>query len=160
MEKIPLLCALLLLFTLPAPAQSNPLAGSWRLIAADKILPDGRQVRDYGDAPGGVAVFTTGDQYVLEIFRGDRVKFASNDRNNGTPEEYKAAALSISCHYGSYAVDQTTGTITFRIEHASYPNWDQTTRVSPFTLKGDTLTWRVQARPDGSIPVSVFTRIR
>jgi hypothetical protein len=37
---------------------------------------------------------------------------------------------------------------------------DQTSQMRPFTLKGDTLSWRVAARPDGSIPVSVFRRIQ
>ena len=150
----------ILIFSIPALAQSNPLVGTWRLVAADKILPDGRQVADYGAAPGGICVFTADNQYVLEIFKGERMKFVSGDRAKGTPEEYKDAVLSTSCHFGSYVLDIANSTITFRVEHASYPNWDQTSRVSTFRLVGDTLSWRVPARPDGSVPVSVFTRIR
>jgi len=145
---------------MPAFAQSNLLAGSWRLTAADKILPDGRQVADYGSDPRGIVIFTGDGHYVLEIFRSEHLKFASADRAKGTPEEYKDAVLSASCHFGTYSVDTAKGTITFHTERASYPNWDETTRVSAFKLEGDKLTWRVPPRPDGTIPVSIFSRIR
>jgi hypothetical protein len=143
----------------PPHSISQSIAGSWRLIAADKILPDGSRVADYGAAPRGIAILTDDGHYVVEIFRSDRPKFASGDRAKGTPEEYKAAILGASCHFGTYMVDEAKGAITFHTERASYPNWDETTRVSSFTLEGDTLTWRVSPRPDGSIPVSVFTRM-
>jgi hypothetical protein len=96
---------------------------------------------------------------VVEIFRSDRPKFAANDRAKGTPEEYKAAVLGASCHFGTYMVDEEKATVTFHTERSSYPNFDQTTRTSSFQLEGDTLTWRVNPRPDGSIPISVFQRM-
>jgi len=144
---------------MPVFSQSRSLVGSWHLIAADKILPDGSQVADYGTAPRGIAIFTADGHYVIEIFRSDRLKFASGDRVKGTPEEYKDAVLSTSCHFGTYTVDTAKSTITFHINGASYPNWDKTTRVSSFILEGDKLTWRVPPRSDGSIPVSIFNRM-
>ena len=74
--------------TMPVFSQSTLLVGSWRLTAADKILPDGSQVADYGTAPRGIAIFTADGHYVVEIFRSDRLKFALGDRAIGTPEEY------------------------------------------------------------------------
>jgi len=145
--------------TIPVFSQSKLIAGSWRLTAADKILPDGSQVADFGTAPHGIAIFTADGHYVIEIFRSDRIKFASGDRSKGTPEEYKDAIMSTSCHFGTYTVDAAKGTITFHIDRASYPNWDETTRVSTFKLEGDKLTWRTPPRPDGSVPVSIFNRL-
>jgi hypothetical protein len=151
---------LALAFTaMPAFSQSNLLLGSWHLTAADKILPGGSQVADYGKAPRGFVIFTADGHYVLEIFRSEHLKFASGDRAKGTPEEYKDAVLSASCHFGTYTVDAAKGTITFHIERSSYPNWDETTRVSSFKLEGDKLTWLSSPRPDGSIPVSIFSRM-
>jgi Lipocalin-like domain len=143
----------------PPHSITQSLVGSWRLIAADKILPDGTRTADYGTDPRGIAILTDDGHYVLEIFRSDRPKFASGDRAKGTPEEYKAAVLGASCHFGTYMVNEEKGAITFHTDRASYPNWDETTRVSSFTLERDTLTWKVPPRPDGSIPVSVFTRM-
>jgi len=147
------------LASIPAFSQSKLLVGSWRLTAADKILPDGNQVVDYGKDPRGIVIFTADGHYVIEIFRSEHTKFASADRAKGTPEEYKDAVLSASCHFGTYTVDETKGTITFYTERASYPNWDETTRVSNFKLEGDKLTWHSSPRPDGSTPVSVFSRM-
>jgi hypothetical protein len=153
------LCIGVVLSTVPALAQQNRLIGSWRLIAADKLLPDGRQVTDYGADPHGIAIFTEAGNYVVEIFQNKRMKFASGDRATGTLEEYKDALFTASCHFGTYSVDTTRNTITFNIDRASFPNQDQTSQVRSFTLNGDTLSWRVPARPDGSNPVSVFRRI-
>ena len=112
---------MLALLAIPALSQSVSLTGSWRLTAADKILPDGSQVADYGTAPHGIAIFTADGHYVIEIFRSEHLKFASGDRAEGTPEEYKDAVLSASCHFGTYTVYEAKGTITFHIERASYP---------------------------------------
>lgn len=154
------LCMVIVTIAVPAFAQSNRLIGAWRLIAADKILPDGTRVLDYGPDPHGIAIFTPTGNYVVEIFRNQRLKFASDDRTKGTMEEYGEAILSSSCHFGTYALDTLKSTISFHIDRASIPNLDQTLQVRSFTLKGDTLSWRVPARPDGTIPVSVFKRIR
>jgi hypothetical protein len=149
----------LVFIAMPVFSQSKLLVGSWRLTAADKILPDGRQVADYGEAPRGVAIFTTNGQYVVEIFQTGRIKFASPDLTKGASKDYKDTVLKISCHFGTYAVDEAKGTITFHIDRASFPDWDETTSIRTFTLEGDKLAWRVPPRPDGSIPVSVFSRI-
>ena len=145
-----------------AGAQSSQLVGTWKLVAADVIRPDGRTVTDYGSAPSGLAMFTADGQYELEIYRGaaERTKFASNDRSRGTPEEYRDAQLSTSTHFGRYTVDEASHTITFAIMSASFPNLDGTTQIRPFTLQGDSLTWRVPPRPDGSVPVSKFVRVK
>ena len=155
-----LLCSLITLPAKPVSAQTDKLIGTWQLIAADKILPDGKRVADYGTAPHGIAIFTTDGHYAVEIFGTDRTKFAAGYGPNGTPEEYKNTLLGLSCHFGTYNMDSDKGTITFHIDRASNPNIDQTSQVRSFTLKGDTLSWQVPARPDGSVPVSVFKRIQ
>jgi hypothetical protein len=141
-------------------AQTNPLVGTWKLVAAEAIKPDGSRVEDYGPGPHGLALFTADGHYTVEIYRAGRAKFSSGDKLRGTADEYRDASLTMSCHFGTYAVDAANGTVTFTIDSASFPNWDGTTQVRRFTLTGDELTWRVPPRPDGSIPVSRFTRVR
>jgi len=145
-----------------ALAQGPQLVGTWKLVAADVIRPDGRTVADYGSSPSGIAIFTTDGQYVVEVYRGsaDRTRFAGNDRSHGAPEEYRDAQLSTSTHFGRYTVDAAKATITFAITSSSFPNLDGTTQVRPFTLQNDSLTWRVPPRPDGSVPLTRFVRVR
>lgn len=156
------LAAIIGLLFVPALAygQSRSLVGTWNLVAAEVIRPDGSTVPDYGPSPRGLAVFTADGHYMVEIYRAERIRFASNDKQRGTPEEYRDASLGMSAHFGAYVVDQSAGTIAFTIAAASFPNWDGTTQVRQFTLDGDTLSWRVPPRPDGSVPVSRFARER
>jgi hypothetical protein len=66
----------------------------------------------------------------------------------------------MSVHYGKYSVDKTKNTISFQIDRASFPNWDGTTQVRAYELKGDELSWKVPPRPDGSVPITVVRRVR
>jgi len=158
MRELILLFATIVALAKPAPGQTPSIVGTWTLTHADKILPDGKEVSDYGIDPHGIVIFTEDGRYVVEIFRSERTKFASNDRATGTPGEYKDAIMSTSAHFGHYAVDAQRRTITFAIDRASFPNWDGTNRTSAFTLQGNTLSWRGSPRPDGSVPVTILKR--
>jgi hypothetical protein len=105
-------------------------------------------------------VFTADGYYSLQIYRDERMKFASGDRLKGTPEEYKDASLSMSTSFGHYRIDPVKHTITFKRDRSSFPNLDDGTGVDPYELKGDMLSWRVAARPDGSVPVTVLQRVK
>ena len=96
---------------------------------------------------------------MIEIFRDVRIKFAGSDRAKGTFEEYKDASLSSSCSFGTYSVDPATNKVTMKIDRSTFPNYDDTTQVRAYELKGNILSWKVPARPDGSIPITVLRRI-
>jgi Lipocalin-like domain len=81
---------------------ANPFVGTWKLIAADKLLTDGTRAADYGAEPHGMAIFAADGHFMVEVFRDVRLRFAGNDRAKGTPEEYKDASLSSSCLFGSH----------------------------------------------------------
>ena len=148
--------------SLPAVAQEQgtSIVGTWTLTGADKLLPDGKRVLDYGPNPHGLAIFTADGYYSVQIYRAERLKFASGDKLQGTLEEYKDASLSSSVHFGRYTVDPVKHTITFRIDRSSVPNSDDTTQVRRYELKGDELSWRVPARADGSVPLTTLRRVK
>lgn len=128
------------------------------LAAADKQLPDGAVVRDYGEAPRGRLRIDGRGRYSLQIFRSDRPNFESGDKSRGTESELRAAVLGSSTHYGTIAVDWSAKTLAFTLEDASFPNWRGAVRVRPFELADGQLSYRVPPRPDGSIPISVWRR--
>ena len=156
------LLPLLVLVSAPlaAIAQSSSIVGTWVLAEADKLLPDGTRVSDFGPNPHGLVIFTADGYYSVQIYRADRTKFSSGDRLKGTPDEYKDAVLGMSVHFGRYTLDQVKNTISFEIDRASFPNWDETTQVRAYELKGDELSWKVPPRPDGSVPITVLRRAR
>jgi hypothetical protein len=148
------------LATAPVLAGSPSLVGTWVLTAADDLRPDGTRVPAYGKEPRGLLVFGADGRYSVQIFGSVRPRFASGDKRRGTAEEYRAATLDVSSHFGRYEVDAETHTITFRIERASYANWDGTEQRRPFELAGDELSWRVPATADGTVPISAWRRAR
>jgi len=52
-----LLLVALLAVSPSAVAQEPSIAGTWVLAAADKLLPDGTRVADYGENPHGLFAF-------------------------------------------------------------------------------------------------------
>jgi hypothetical protein len=75
----------------------------------DKLLPNGTVASDYGDHPHGLAIFTPDGYYSLQIYRAQRLKFASGEKFSGTPEEYKDVSLSMSTSFGRYSIDAAKG---------------------------------------------------
>jgi hypothetical protein len=140
--------------------QPCPLAGTWTLVAADKELPDGRRVADYGTAPAGLLSIDSRGRYSLQIFKRERPFFASGDKPTGTAVEFREAVLGSSTHFGLLEVDADGGFLVFKIEDASFPNWNGTEQRRTYTLTGDLLAYRVPPRPDGSIPISVWRRLK
>jgi len=154
------LIAALLTGCLFATAQTPSIVGTWVLAGADKLLPNGTRVPDYGPNPHGLVVFTADGYYSVQIYRAEQVKFSSGDKLKGTPEEYRNASLSSSVHFGRYSVDAAKGTIAFHVDRSSFPNWDDSVQVRSYEIKGDELSWKVAPRPDGSIPITVLRRAR
>jgi hypothetical protein len=152
--------ALALVTTSAAQAADSPLAGTWTLTAADRITPSGAREHDYGAAPKGRLIVDATGRYSLQIFKSERTGFASGDKKRGTAEEYADAALGSSTHYGTVAIDAAARQLVFRIEGASFKNWEGTTQRRAYDLKGDMLSYRVPTAPDGNTPISEWKRER
>jgi len=158
-----LLCAAAL--SAPASATTDapaafPLAGSWTLVAADQLRADGSRTRDYGEAPHGMLFIDDQGRYSLQIYQSERPVFASGDKKNGTAAEYQAASLGASTHFGTIAIDTGAQTLAFHIKSAGFKNWEGSVQQRRYELNGDELSYRVPPRPDGSIPISVWRRLR
>ena len=148
-------------FAADQPSAGAVLAGTWTLVAADVIRTDGKQERDYGAAPTGIMMIDREGRYSLQIYKAERPRFAAGDKAAGTDAEFKAAVLGSSTHFGSLSLDQAAGTLAFKIDSASYPNWEggalQTRR---YELKGEELSYRVPPRPNGDVPISIWQRVK
>ncbi|MRX11031.1 lipocalin-like domain protein [Pseudoduganella sp. FT25W] len=140
-------------------AQPFALAGTWKLVAADRLQADGTRVHDYGEAPSGVMMIDTDGRYSVQIYQRERPRFAGGDKKSGTPQEFRAAVEGSSTHFGRLAIDEPSRTLTFIIESAGFANWEGTRQERRYELKGDELSYRVPARPDGQVPLSVWRRM-
>ena len=135
------------------------LAGTWTLAAAAVIHPGGTRSHDYGDAPKGLLMIDRSGRYSLQIFRSDRPRFANPAKAKASADEYRAAVMGSSTHYGTLAVEPGKHQLVFHIEGASFPNWEGQAQTRTFELHGDTLSYRVPPRPNGDVPISVWRRV-
>ena len=136
-----------------------PLQGTWTLVAADKVLPDGQTARDYGEQPKGRLVVDARGRYSLQIFKSERLRFATDNKADGSTDEMKSAVMGSSTHYGTMTMDERAGVLVFAIEGSSFPNWEGTTQRRQYSLDGAELRYKVPPRADGSVPVSVWRRV-
>lgn len=136
------------------------MEGTWVMASAYEIRADGTRTTNYGEHPKGLLMVDRNGQYSLQIFRPVRSKFAAGDKSRGTPEEYREAAMGSSTHTGRITVDAANNKITFKIETASYPNWEGTQQVRDFTYKNGILTYQVPASAsgNGTIAYSIWKR--
>lgn len=129
------------------------LVGTWTYVSVDTVNPDGSRVPMYGPNPQGLASFDGNGRYILLTARSGQPRFASNNRMEGTPEEYKAVVQGSIAHFGRYTVNETDKTITFHIETSTFPNWNGAEQKRPFTLTGDELKWTTAGSSGGMAEV-------
>jgi hypothetical protein len=141
------------------PGMPFSLAGSWTLVAADVRHPDGSVARDFGAKPSGLLLIDAQGRYSLQIFKSERPQFADDDKAKGTDSEYKAAVMGSSTHFGTLSVDSASGTLVFHVQGASFPNWEGQQQSRHFEFKDNVLSYRVAARPNGDVPISVWRRV-
>ncbi len=98
------------------------LIGTWTFVVAEITAPDGKKSFPFGETPKGILVFTPDGQFAQIHIASDVPKIASNNRLNGTPEEYAAIMRRSLSMFGTYKVDEAKRTVTFEIVSSTYPN--------------------------------------
>jgi Lipocalin-like domain len=135
------------------------LAGTWTLVSV-VTEQDGNKTEPFGPHPKGILMVDANGRYVLAIARAGLPKIASNNRTTATPEENKAIVGGSNTHFGTVSVNAADKTITFKIETATFPNWDGTEQKRPFTVTGDELTYTVPAASGGGTATVVWKRAK
>jgi len=136
-----------------AAAQSaKDLVGSWTAVSVDA----------YGPNPKGSLIFEANSRFSLQLMRADLPKYASNNRTQGTPAEYKATAEGSISYFGTYSVSGTD--LMLHVEGSTFPNWTGTDqkRVN-LSVTGDDLKYTnptPSGGPAGAALPLVWKRIK
>ena len=136
--------------------QKSQLVGTWTFVSSTSKAADGSPL--WGSDPKGLVIFTDNGRYSTHLLRGDRPKFASKSRLQGTPDENKAAVHGGISSFGTYTVNEADKTFTIRFEGSSYPNLEGTEQVRPFTISGDELKVTNPAPTAGGPPSHIVYR--
>jgi Lipocalin-like domain len=98
------------------------LIGTWTFVVAEITAPDGKKSFPFGETPKGLLIFAADGHFSQIHIASDVPKIASNNRLNGTAEEYAAIMRRSLSMFGTYKVDEAKRTVTFEIVSSTYPN--------------------------------------
>ena len=153
MTTLMLFCAVTIASAQTRTNSNKPLKeqfiGTWALVSVDNIYPDNSRVHPYGENPKGMLIFDERSNYAIQIYKAVRPKIVSGDKNICTPEESKALIQGSNAHFGKYKVDEAKHTITFKIEHASFPNWEGAEQERTYIYTGNELKYVVTNTTQG-----------
>jgi hypothetical protein len=121
------------------------LVGTWALVSVVNIRPDGTKFDPFGGKATGVLMSDSTGHFSWQIIRSDIPKLASNNRLEGTAEEFKAVAQGINSYFGTYSLDDSGKTLTQHIASSSFPNFNGTDRKWTISLTGEELTLASEA---------------
>ncbi len=109
-----------------ALAQSaSDVVGTWTLVSS-VTEKDGTRTDQFGSGAKGMMNLDVDGHFMLTIIGPDLPKFAANNRAAGTPEENKAVMSKSIAMIGTYSVNSTEKTLTFKVDSATFPNWNGT----------------------------------
>jgi hypothetical protein len=121
-----------------AQTSANNIVGTWTLVSVT-LEQDGKKTDFYGPNPQGQATYDANGRVSVITTRSDLPKFASSNRQTGTPEENKAIVQGSIAYFGTYTVDDGAKTLKYHLESCSFPNWNGLDRKSTFNISGDEL---------------------
>jgi hypothetical protein len=134
-----------------AAAQSaKDLVGTYTIVSLSVDQGD-KKVEPFGPNPKGLMTLDASGRYSIVLIRPGLGKFASKNRDTGTTEENKAIVTGSIAHFGTYTV--ADGAIVFRIENATFPNWDGQEQKRTLTVSGDELKYTLTSTIGGTSTV-------
>jgi Lipocalin-like domain len=164
MNKIVMLALTALIIGITSPiaavAQTaKDFIGTWTLVSAITER-DGNKSETFGPNAKGVLMLDADGHYTMTFISASLPKFASNNRATGTADENKAIVGGSLAHFGSYVVNEADKSITFRVERATFPNWDNTDQKRSFVMTGDELRYLTPSATAGGTATVTWKRVK
>jgi Lipocalin-like domain len=132
--------------------------GTWTLISSDTVSPDGKKAPTFGGPATGTLIFGSDGRFIYLLSRTELPKFASNNRNTGTPDENGAVVKGSIATYGTYSV--AGNVFSIKIENSTFPNWKGAEQTRTITVSGDEMKWSNPAGSGGGVVEIIFKRVK
>jgi hypothetical protein len=121
--------------------------GAWRLVSIEAKGPNSEAMTQrYGAKPVGYIIYTADGRMSAQLMRPDRARFASDEFEQATTEEAKAAFDGYMNYFGTYTVNEKEGFVTHHVEGSLFPNYVGTEQKRFFELSGDQLVLKPPPR--------------
>lgn len=136
------------------------LVGTWTYVSAVNTRPDGTKFDPWGGKAAGVQIFDSTGHFSFMVIRSDIPKLASNNRLEGTADEFKAVAQGVLSYFGTYSLDDSGKTLTQHVQSSSFPNFNGANRIWAIALTGDDLTIGSQVAAAGGTNELKWKRVK
>jgi lipocalin-like protein len=150
----------LMLSTSVRAQTTDALRGTWTLVSS-VTEKDGVKTDQFGPTPKGMLTLDADGHFMLTIIGPNLPKFVSGNRATGTPEEDKAVVSKSIAMIGTYSVNSSDKTLTFRVESATFPNWNGTEQKRSIVTAGkDELKYITATASSGGVGTVTWRRAR
>ena len=136
------------------------LVGTWTYVSAVNTRPDGTKFDPWGGKATGVQIYDSTGHFSFLVIRSDIPKLASNNRVEGTADEFKAVAQGVLAYFGTYSLDDSGKTLTQHVQSSSFPNFNGANRIWAIALTGDDLTIGSQVAAAGGTNELKWKRVK
>ena len=121
----------------------------------------GTKTEQFGHGAKGMMSLDAGGHFMLTIIGPGLPKFAANSRAAGTAEENKAVMSKSIGMIGTYSVNPADKTLTFKVESATFPNWNGTEqRRLIVTASKDELKYITPTASSGGVGTVTWKRAK
>ena len=141
-------------------ALKEQLVGTWTLVSVVNIRPDGTKFDPTDGKALGLMMYDGNSNFSFLNIRSDIPKLASNNRQKGTPDEYKAVAEGVLSYFGRYSIDEAGKLLIQHVVSSSFPNFNGSDRKWTTTISGEELTLASQAAAAGGSNELKWKRVK
>ena len=138
----------------------SEVVGTWTLVSS-VTEKDGMRTDQFGSGAKGMMTLDADGHFMLTIIGPDLPRFASNNRAAGTPEENRAVVPKSIAMIGTYAINPSDKTLVFKVDSATYPNWNGTEQkrlLAPSS--NDELKYITAAASGGGVGTVTWRRVK
>jgi hypothetical protein len=136
------------------------LVGTWTLVSVVNIRPDGTKFDPTDGKALGLMMYDGNSNFSFLNIRSDIPKLASNNRQKGTTDEYKAVAEGVLSYFGRYSIDEAGKFLIQHVVSSSFPNFNGADRKWSITISGEELTLASQAAAAGGSNELKWKRVK
>lgn len=136
------------------------LVGTWTLVSVVNIRPDGTKFDPTGGKALGLMMYDANSNFSFLNIRTDIPKLASNNRQKGTADEYKAVAEGVLSYFGRYSIDEAGKFLIQHVVSSSFPNFNGADRKWSIAFSGEELTLASQVAAAGGSNELKWKRVK
>jgi len=136
------------------------LVGTWTLVSVVNIRPDGTKFDPTDGKALGLMMYDGNSNFSFLNIRSDIPKLASNNRQKGTTDEYKAVAEGVLSYFGRYSIDGAGKFLIQHVESSSFPNFNGADRKWSIAFSGEELTLASQVAAAGGSNELKWKRVK